>query len=121
DLPRILRIRDVDDVDVGRTVVYGIDEVAVDEGVVHTAGERFPVLRQDLWTGRVIEAENDDSVAPTRCPFPGDDGDRSLGVDLDVVDDAGIHHHRIGQHRVLGRGDVPDVHPVPVALVARPP
>ena len=64
--------------------------------------------------GGIRQVEKDDPVPAVGCALPRDHGQAIVGVDLDVVDAAGVGLDRVRENRVRRIRDVPDLGPVVV-------
>ena len=111
-LPRLVRIADVDHPKRAGRVVGQIDVAPVDEGTVHTTGDRLGELRDRLGMRRVLEREYDDPILAGGGVLPGEHAVLAVLGGHHVVDGARVHHHRVGDPRAGRVAHVDGIHPV---------
>ena len=106
----VLGIGHVQHVELRGAVVNGIQDIAVEEHVVHAAVEFLVVGVGDDGVGRIRNVQDDDAVLAIRGAFAGDGGQGGVRVHLHVVHDPSVHFDEVGQDGVGGVRHVPCEH-----------
>src|SRR5215469_17423911 len=84
--------------------------MSINERAVDSSGDSSGVFRENLGMSGIRSIKKYDSILATRGAFASNYADLAVGSDADVINQARINLHRVGQFRVRRIADVIDEH-----------
>ena len=109
DFLRVIRILDADHPHRPGRVVGDVCVPLIHVAGVHATGDGFVVVGDDLRVAGIARVEDLDPVLPVGGTFTGEDAVLAVFRGHDVVEDAGVRHHRIDDRRICRIVDVDHV------------